>query len=145
MNHAFHKFWLKITAIVVLSFAPIFFLATMEATAGPARLMVDLIAWPLDGATLWEAHETRFLSALMAGFLLGWGAMIWGLQAWVYDLAPEPVRRVVLTGILAWFVLDSLGSITSGMALNVLANVLILFVAVGPLWRPAREGAFDAP
>lgn len=141
MSHAYHKFWLKITAVIVMSFAPLFFLATMEATAGPARLMVDLIAWPLDGATGWEAHETRFLFALLAGFLLGWGVMIWGLQAWVYDLAPEPVRRVVLSGILAWFVLDSLGSIASGTALNVLANVGILFLAVGPLWRPVPESA----
>ncbi|MEM6634008.1 MAG: hypothetical protein AAF694_30310, partial [Bacteroidota bacterium] len=73
------------------------------------------------------------------GFLLGWGVMIWLLSVWVYDQAPEAVRKTVLIGILSWFVLDSSGSIASGNASNVLFNVLVLLLAVGPLWRPAKS------
>ncbi len=47
------------------------------------------------------------------------------------------MRRAVVTGTLSWFVLDSLGSITSGNPSNVLFNVIVLLVAIGPLWRPA--------
>jgi hypothetical protein len=65
--------------------------------------------------------------------------MIWGLATRVYDAAPDAVRRTVLTGLLAWFVLDSAGSIASGNASNALFNVLVLLLAVGPLWRPARD------
>ena len=50
----------------------------------------------------------------------------------------EAVRRAVLTGILAWFFLDSAGSIASGNASNALFNVFVLLVAVGPLWWPAK-------
>jgi hypothetical protein len=82
--------------------------------------------------------DTRFLSALTGGFLLGWGVTIWGLSVWVYDKAPEFVRRSVLTGILCWFMLDSAGSVASGNAANVFFNVLVLLVAVGPLWRPVK-------
>lgn len=138
MTPAFHKFWLKITAIVVGSFGPIFFLGTMEATLEPARWSLDLLSWPLDGATTYAHPDTRFLSALTGGFLLGWGVTIWCLAAWVYDAAPEGVRKTVLSGVLAWFVLDSAGSIASGNASNALFNVLVLLIAVGPLWRPAR-------
>ncbi len=139
MSHAFHKFWLKITAIVVGSFAPIFFLGTMEATAEPARFAVDLLRWPLDGAETYERPEIRFLSALTAGFLLGWAVMIWRLSGQAYDAAPEAVRQAVVAGSLAWFVLDSIGSVTSGTAINVLFNVPILLLAIGPLWRPAKD------
>jgi hypothetical protein len=76
---------------------------------------------------------------LTGGFLLGWGVMIWCLGTWVYDLAPEAVRKSVLAGVLAWFCLDSAGSITSGNPSNALFNIAILLVAVGPLWRPARS------
>jgi hypothetical protein len=138
MNRAFHKFWLKITAVVVGSFGPIFFLGTMPATQEGARLTLDILSWPVDGATVWNSPDTRFLSALTGGFLLGWGVMIWGLATRVYDAAPDAVRRSVLTGLLAWFVLDSAGSIASGNASNALFNVLVLLLAVGPLWRPAR-------
>jgi hypothetical protein len=64
---------------------------------------------------------------------------IWCLSLWVYDLAPEGVRKSVLFGALAWFIVDSTGSVTSGNAVNVLFNIGFLLVAVGPLWRPARS------
>ncbi|MEM7538205.1 MAG: hypothetical protein AAF639_38915 [Chloroflexota bacterium] len=137
MSQEFHKFWLIITAIVVASFGPIFFLGTMEATAEPARWTLDLLSWPLDGQQTFDP-TTRFLSALTGGFLFGWGVMIWCLRAWVYDAAPEGVRRAVVTGVLAWFILDSAGSIASGVAINALFNVIFLVIGVGPLWRPAR-------
>ena len=57
----------------------------------------------------------------------------------VYDAAPEGVRRTVLASVIAWFCLDSAGSIASGNASNALFNVVVLLVAVGPLWRPARS------
>jgi hypothetical protein len=138
MSHTFHQFWLKITAFVVGSFGPVFFLGTMPATAEPARFTLDLLSWPLDGATTYASPDVRFLSALTGGFLLGWGVMIWCLSVWVYDKAPEAVRRTVLTGLLSWFVLDSSGSIASDNASNVLFNVVVLLLAVGPLWVPAK-------
>lgn len=144
MSQAFHKFWLKITAIVIAAFGPIFFFGTMPETLEPARLTLDLLAWPLDGATTYDSPDTRFLSALAGGFLLGWGVTIWLLSIWVYDLAPEGVRKSVLFGALAWFFLDSAGSVASGNALNALFNLGFLLVAVGPLWRPATEDRFQA-
>lgn len=139
MSHQFHKFWLKITAIVVGSFAPVFFLGTMISTMEPARLTLDLLSWPLDGATTYASPDTRFLSGLTGGFLLGWGVMIWCLSIWVYDKAPEAVRRSVLIGVIAWFILDSTGSVASGNASNVFFNSIVLLAGVGPLWLPAKK------
>jgi hypothetical protein len=138
MSQKFHKFWLKVTAWVVGSFGPVFFLGTMAATSEPARFTLDLLSWPIDGHTSYASPDTRFLSALTGGFLLGWGVMIWFLSVWVYDHAPEPVRKTVLVGVLAWFFLDSAGSIASGNASNAVFNVLVLLLAVGPLWFPAN-------
>ncbi|GAB4396222.1 MAG: hypothetical protein OHK0053_09770 [Microscillaceae bacterium] len=137
-TQSFHRFWLKITAFIVGSFGPVFFLGTMEASAEPARFTLDLLSWPIDGLTTYTSPDTRFLSALTGGFLLGWGVTIWGLSVWVYDQAPEAVRRTVLLGILSWFVLDSSGSIASGNASNAFFNVIVLLLAVGPLWWPAK-------
>jgi hypothetical protein len=138
-SHRFHKFWLKVTAIVVGSFGPVFFLGTMLPTSEPARWTLDFLSWPLDGLQTYTSPDTRFLSALTGGFLLGWGVMIWCLSAWVYDAVPEAVRRSVLIGVLAWFVLDSGGSVASGNPSNVLFNVVVLLLTVGPLWFPARS------
>lgn len=139
MSRSLHKLWLKIAAVVVGSFGPVFFLGTMPETMEPARLTLDLLSWPVDGATTYASPDTRFLSALTGGFLLGWGVTLWCLSAWVYDPAPEPVRKAVLAGICSWFVLDSAGSIASGNESNALFNVAVLLIAAGPLWFPARD------
>ncbi len=139
MTHDFHRFWLKITAIVIGSFGPVFFLGTMEPTMEPIRFSIDLLSWPLDGEQTYEHPDTRFLSALIGGFLIGWGVMIWRLSTSVYDAAPEGVRKAVVTGALAWFVVDSAGSIASGNASNAGFNIIVLLIAVGPLWVPPRD------
>jgi len=138
MTPEIHKLWLKVAAVIIGGFGPIFFLGTMDQTLEPARWSLDLLSWPLDGATTYDHNDTRFLSALTGGFLFGWGVMIWCLSLWVYDTAPEGVRKSVLAGVLAWFALDSTGSLTSGNPSNVGFNVIVLLATVGPLWRPAR-------
>jgi hypothetical protein len=138
MTHSLHKKWLKVAAVVVGSFAPVFFLGTMLATSEPARFTMDFLAWPIDGIQTYAEPTTRFLSALTGGFLLGWGVLIWLLSGSVYDAAPEGVRRAVILGLLSWFVLDSLGSILSGNASNAAFNVIVLLIAVGPMWWPAK-------
>jgi hypothetical protein len=139
MSHKFHKLWLKITAIVVGSFGADLFPRHDELGEGTSPANARNIKLAFE----WN-HDLRFarhtvLSALTGGFLLGWGVMIWFLSSWVYDAAPEPVRRAVVTSLAAWFFLDSSGSITSGNTSNVFFNVLVLLVAVGPLWRPAKN------
>jgi hypothetical protein len=139
MTQKSHKSWLKITSIVVGSFGPVFFFGTMLPTLEPARFTLDVLSWPVDGATTLASPDTRFLSALTGGFLLGWGIMIWCLSTWVYDKAPEQVRKTVLLSLLSWFILDSLGSIASDNASNVVFNILVLLIAIGPMWAPAKS------
>lgn len=139
MSHESHKRWLRTTAVIIGSFGPIFFLGTLGPTQGPARLTLDLLGWRLGHPSAYDAPDTRFLSALTGGFLLGWGVTVWRLSNWAYDAAPEGVRRSVLAGLLAWFCLDSAGSVGSGNPSNVAFNILVLLAAVGPLWRPARD------
>ncbi|MBK7631839.1 MAG: hypothetical protein IPJ23_14255 [Ignavibacteriales bacterium] len=138
MTKQFHKSYLKFTAIVVGSFGPIFFLGTILPTSEPARWSLDLLSWPIDGLQNYQAPTTRFLSALTGGFLFGWGVCIWCLQNWVYDLAPEGVRKSVVIGLVSWFFLDCAGSIASDNASNAIFNVLVLLIAVGPLWKSAK-------
>jgi hypothetical protein len=139
VTHKAHKRWLKITALVIGSFGPVFSLGAMAPTREAARLTLDLLSWPIDGVTTYAHPDTRFLSALTGGFLFGWGVTVWCLSAWVYDRAPDAVRRTVLVGLCSWWCLDSAGSVASGNASNVLFNVLVLALAAGPLWWPAHE------
>lgn len=138
MSQKFHKFWLLISAFVIYSFGPIAALASIESLSEPARLALDFLSWPVDGAQTYSGPTMHFLSALTGGFLFGWGMMILGMRRWLYDIAPEGVRRALLLGALSWFFLDSAGSIASGNASNAFFNVIVLLLIVGPMWFPAK-------
>jgi hypothetical protein len=138
-THQFHKFWLLISAFLIYSFGPIAALASMESMSEPARLVLDILSWPLDGAESYSGPTMHFLSALTGGFLFGWGMMVLGMRRWLYDVAPDGVRRSLLLGALSWFFLDSAGSIASGTISNVFFNIIILLLIVGPMWLPAKE------
>lgn len=134
-----HKNYLKFTAFVIGSFGPIFFLGTLEKFSEPARWTLDFLSFPLDQMQTYEDPTTRFLTALTGGFLFGWGICVWFLQHWVFDSNPNGVRKSVLAGLCTWFILDSLGSIASGNISNVFFNIIVLLLAVGPLWFPASK------
>lgn len=139
MTHKTHKSYLLFTAILIGGFGPIFALGAMESASEPARWTLDLLSWPLDGAQTYDDPTTRFLTALTGGFLFGWGVMVWCLRQWVYDLAPEGVRKSLVVSAIAWCVLDSFGSIMSGNAINAFFNIIFLLLAIGPMWRPAID------
>jgi hypothetical protein len=131
---------LQIVAVAIGAFGPVFFLGSMAPTLAPARLTLDLLGWRLDRPSSFEAQDTRFLSALAGGFLMGWGVTIWCLASWVFEAAPDGVRRAVLAGTLAWFCVDSAGSALSGSPSNVAFNLLVLILAAGPLVRGGLGG-----
>ncbi len=134
-----HKNWLIVSAVVIGGFGPFFALAAHESSDGVATWALNFLSGPGNNAENYDSGTTRFLSALTGGFLVGWALMIVGLRQWVFDLAPEGVRRALLVGACSWFVVDSSGSIASGTPWNAFFNVLVLLAIVGPLWVPAAD------
>lgn len=139
MSPAAHRQWLLVTGLGIAIFGPVFALGSMATMAEPARWSLDLLSWPIDGNMSYSDPTTRFLSALTGGFLFGWGVLILLLRHYVFDASPEGVRKAVLGGLLAWFLLDSTGSIASGNASNAAFNILVLLALAGPLWFKARS------
>ncbi len=138
-SHSAHKSWLKVSAIVIGGFGPFLTLATIPGGTEPARFVMDILTWPMDGFPDYQSDEIRFLSALAGGFLMGWAVTIWVLSTLAYDRAPEAVRKSLVYGALTWFVFDSLGSITSGNWSNAVFNIAVLLLVVGPMWTPAHD------
>lgn len=101
----------------------------------PVRLLADLLIWPFDGAQSLAAAETRLAFAIGGGVMLGWGLMIWQLAGEPLERAPEAVRSLIRASVLAWFAVDSLGSIASGAALNLLPNFVFLALFLLPMRR----------
>ena len=139
MTHKTHKLWLKITAISIIAYAILFFIGTLKQAERIIELVLDFSSYPVDGLQNYDSNSTIFLSALLGGILFGWGILIWFLSTKIYDLAPEQTRKIVLISLLSWFFIDGLGCVFSGNSANVIANIFLLLILVGPLWKPATE------
>ncbi len=125
--------WKYVGAWLFVLFGSVIALASLPATAAPTVFLADLVLWPIDGGQSFTP-ESRLLSAILGGVMLGFGTTLVVLVARFYPRDPELVRTVILAGVWVWFVADSLGSLAAGAPLNALLNVGFLLAFLIP-WR----------
>ncbi|MGL4234472.1 hypothetical protein [Tabrizicola sp.] len=127
---------LRLAAFVALiGFSFLGALSAFAPFSGPIGVVLDAVFWPLDGGQGAAASETRLLLAILGGITLGWGVMIWQLAGEPLARDPGLIRPIIRNAIVAWFVLDSTGSILAGAPINVAANMLILAMFLVPMQR----------
>lgn len=136
MNLTTRVAWLKTGATVTIAFGAVIAVAAIPALQAPTALLLDLVYLPLDGAPSTGGSATRILSAISGGVLIGWGLMMWLLATTLYAKEPALCRKIILTSIVSWFIVDSSMSIAAGAFLNVVFNVGFLLVFALPVWKP---------
>ena len=90
--HTVHKRWLRISTIFIGFLGTELTRAKLPGAQEPAQWGLDLLTFPLSGCPTYQADETRFLSALTGGYLVGWGVSVWRLSHMAYDATPEAVQ-----------------------------------------------------
>jgi hypothetical protein len=118
---------LRLAAGLLIATGAIVGLGAVPGIGGPIWAAHDLIVWPYDGGGAASIPESRLFAAICGGVLVGWGVMIWHLAALI-PREGAAIRRIVWTGGLAWFVVDSGLSVVAGGALNVIPNLVFLAV-----------------
>lgn len=92
----------------------------------PLVWLMDIIYWPFDGHP-GALHKEAKLGAGIAGAVLaGWCLVLHGISRSGLLWERNDVRRYVLIGLIAWFLLDSAQSIGNAAPLNVALNVVVL-------------------
>lgn len=124
--------WMTIASAALIGFGLAVAAASHPALAAPVVLLGDLIFWPLDGAPDMGLPAARLLAAIAGGVMAGWGVMLLAFAR------GKGVRAALAQGAIAWFVVDSLGSILAGAPINVAMNLgfLGLFLMAARLARP---------
>jgi hypothetical protein len=130
----------RVNAVGFALFALVWVGAAIPGLDGGARFLLDLLKWPLDGAPDLLDQNTRWLSAIGAGLTAAFAALSWFVAAPGIDRADHEVSKGALIAISTWFLIDSAGSISSGVASNAIFNLLFLVLYATPLLlmrRPA--------
>ncbi len=130
--------WLKFGSALTIFFGTLIAAATVPALSGPVQYLADFIFFPLDGLQSVAAQETRLINAISGGVMVGWGLMLWMLSTQLYPKEPALTRKIIMTSIIAWFIIDSSGSVLAGASLNVLGNTSFLLIFCLPLWRASK-------
>ena len=128
------NFWLRVLrlgALVVIATGLLPSLAIFEATQEPWRFFFDVLTWPIDQNPLSFLDSERQLSAVLGGVLCGWGWLLFKLAT--SELFNPLIRKLMVQSVWIWFVLDSAGSILSGLSLNALSNISFLLILLVPL------------
>ena len=107
--------------------------AAFPGLDGGARFLLDLLKWPLDGAPETLDQNTRWLSAIGAGLTAAFAALSYFVVAPGIDRADGETRKGALIAVATWFLVDSAGSISSGVASNALFNALFFVLYATPL------------
>ena len=131
-------FWLQAGAGLTIFFGLLIAVASTPVAAMPVEFLADLIFFPLDGAQNTGAPETRLMNAIGGGVMTGWGLMLWMLATRLYPREPALAKQLIVTSIVAWYIVDSTGSVLAGAPLNAVFNVSFLLIFCVPLWLAGR-------
>jgi hypothetical protein len=126
---------LKFASAVVIGFGLLTALAAFPPLNPPTLWLIDLMFLPFDGQQNLHAPETRILSAILGGILVGFGVLQWLVVTKLFTREPALARQMLLTSMGAWFVVDCTASAIAGAPFNAVMNVPFLLLFVVPLWR----------
>ncbi len=102
-------------------------------------MFLDLTHLPFDGAQTFASDSELVLGAISGGLLFGFGVMAHQVTTLVYAPSPALGGQIILRGILAWFVVDSTGSLLAGAWFNVVLNSAFLGLFVVPILAARRS------
>lgn len=124
---------IRIAAWGFLAFAFIWALAPYGAVSEPARLLLDLLDWPLGDAAPALSRSEMWLSSVGAGLVVAVSIMLLGIVAPAIERSDRKTVRVTIWAFIGWYIVDSAGSVVSGVASNAFFNTLFLIAVMVPL------------
>jgi len=121
-------------------YAVLWGLAPYESVNLPSRLILDSLDWPIDNLSTALDKNTMLLSAIGAGLLGSIAVFLGGIVAPAIKEGNKSITRTTVVAMLVWYIVDSTGSIASGVASNVVFNsVYLVLILIPILWKDVEE------
>ena len=133
MDKKISALWLQVACAIAVATGLVSAAASSPATDGLWLFIFDLLKWPIDGNPTQFDLTTRAVNAVLGGVMVGWGTLMFLLVRNFLQKDYALVRKLILVGILSWFVIDSTGSFFAELPGNILLNVSFLCLFLPPL------------
>lgn len=127
--------WLRCAAIMTITVGLIAAAASRQGGAAPWLLLFDVLSWPLDGEPAHFTGETPAVNAVAGGVMVGWGTLMYLIAKGPLQQGDTTLASPMLIAVIAWFVVDSTGSVAAGLPGNVILNIGFLVLFLPPLTK----------
>lgn len=124
---------LKITIIASAGFALFMFASLFTPLREVMSFFLDLVHMPLDGAQSLSRDTEEVLTAISAGIFFGFCVLLWQVTTEVYVKDPLLGRRMILSSVIAWYLVDTTGSLIVGAWMNGILNTVFLIALISPV------------
>lgn len=122
-----------IVSVILGIYAIIWGVAPYTSYNISARILLDILDWPMDNMATELDRNTKWLSAIGAGLLAAVAIFLGGIVAPALKRGDAATIKVAFWAIMAWYVIDGLGSLAVGITSNVIFNTFYLALMIGPL------------
>ena len=120
-------------AIVFAIYSILWGLAPYESVNLPARFILDVSDWPFDKLSLPLDRNTMWLSSISAGLLFAVSVFLGGIVVPAIREGNQAIIRTTILAMVAWYLIDSVGSVAAGVASNAFFNTIYLVLVLIPL------------
>lgn len=125
--------FMQIVALIFGAFALLWGLAPFHEINISARFILDLSDWPIDNLSTPLDRTTTWLVSIASGLIAALAIFLGLIVAPAIQQNNRKVMTATIYALLAWYLIDSIGSYASGVASNIAFNTIYLILAVIPL------------
>ncbi len=129
----FWQRWLTIWCAGIGIFGIVLYGAGYAATTAPVAALFDAFGSPFP--TDPDRH-LRFTTSLMGAVTFGWAVTYYAAfrAAWQLERAAcSGIWRILTTGAVLWYAIDSVASVANGFPLNAVSNTIFLTAFLIPV------------
>lgn len=127
--------WLKIVSGLTIAVGVVAAFGAADATDTVWVGLFDLLDWPVDGEPASFDERGYQLNAVLGGVMVGWGTLMFLIVTKQFARGDHRLARPMVWSVLAWFVVDSTGSLVAGLPGNLVLNLVFAVLFVPPLRR----------
>jgi len=124
MNKQQSALWFRVITVILIGFALLYIFFGLKIFSDKIALI------PHDVLLPWE-------SALYGAIMLGWGVTLLLLGRIAFKRDDKELKRVLLTGLAVWLLVEAVASAWFGVWFNVGVDIVVLLLFAVPLLRRA--------
>ena len=131
--------WLRVASGLTIAIGLVAALASADATDGLWLWLFDLLEWPVDDNPAGFSDEAFALNAVAGGVMVGWATLMYLIVTRRFARGDYELVQPMIISVLAWFVVDSIGSVAADLVGNVVLNAGFLLIFLPPLVTLGRR------